>query len=673
MKLIRRCIVVISAWLACSASMAQNWKSPTDLKAEEEAPAALLPFPREVKWQRGALALPSRDGWKVQGASSPMLRTAWKSFLRDCPGGKGQPVRVRLVKSAENFPDEAKEEGYKLSINAKGVEITAPAEAGLFYGLQTLRQLVQAKKLPYCAIEDYPAFRMRGYLQDCGRNFRELDQLKKEIDLASQVKVNVFHWHLTDHPGWRIQSKKYPELNAAKTRTRDLNDTYSYNEIRELFQYAKARNVTIIPELDMPGHSSYFPKAFGFKMESEKGMKICADLINEFCQELPKELCPYINFGADEVHIPNAKEFVYHICNTIKANGREHVQWVSMRDLVAHPDSIQMRWSEGAQASAYSLTNIAGRTLDYGIGYCNVYPPALMVRRYFFMRPCGANQGDAQRLGSVLGIWPDGKVDNKEWIPGMCNMWPAMCAMVERAWVGGGGDGDELITHMPAKDTEAGKAFYLFEQRMAKLRQCIFEKEDFPYWTESNISWKLVEPVAAAEVETTRSAVLDGRLDGLKTKDAHGASLYFRTRDGSGNQGMYRKAKTGVTLWAVTNITVQKSGQYPFMIGFDAPERSNRRWTGIPHNGQWSQTGTRIWINGTEVKNPRVYQHAGKNVRMRPYWNFNEPLLLEELWWMLSPTKLPLRKGENTIAIEQPYAAYHQDWGISFIPLFKHQ
>ena len=653
-----------------------DWTSPHNLKLEEDAPNALIPFPREVNWGEDEVKLPAAKDWKLSGkaAKEAAIKIAWKGLLSDIKGsGKGN-MTVTLKSAGDKLDSEASREGYILTIKKKNITIQANETAGFFYGLQTLRQLAhKSKTLPTCSIKDWPAFRFRGYMQDCGRNFRTIEQLKKEIDLAARLKVNFFHWHLTDHHGWRVECKKYPILNDPKTRERDLNDTYSYAEIKDLFKYARERNITIMPELDMPGHSSYFPKAFGFKMHTPEGMKICAELITEFCKEIPKDLCPYFSFGADEVRIPNAEEFVNMACKVIAENDRAHVQWAGGHDLKVHPKSIRKRWAEGFAGCVYSLTNIDGPTLDYAVGYSNVYPPAMMVRRYFFMRPCGAGTGDKNCMGVVLGIWPDGKVDNKEWIPGMCNMWPSMCAMAERGWVGGASNGDAFIPEMPAPDTEAGKAYRLFEERMADIRKSIFKDEDFPMWTESGVKWKLVEPVQAAEADSTRAAVLKGKLDGLTTKDVYCANLYFRTRDGSGNQGMYRGTKAGVYLWAVTEITVNKDGKYPFMIGFDAPERSNRRWTGVPKNGLWSNAGTRIWINGKEVSNPRTYKLAGQRVQPNKIWGFNDPLDLEEVWWMLDPTELQLKKGKNTIIIEQPYSGEHLDWSISFIPLFKHK
>ena len=662
--------------LVLAGSAMAEWKSPHDLKLEEEAPASLIPFPREVEWKEAEIKIPAAKEWKLKGdaADADSVRIAWKGLLHDIKGNAKGSMTVALKKAGDKLDAEASAEGYILQVGKKSITIAANAEAGFFYGLQTLRQLVHGKKtLTQCRIKDWPAFKYRGYMQDSGRNFRKLDRLKKEIDLAARLKVNLFHWHLTDHHGWRVQCKKYPILNNPKTRERDHNDTYSYSEIRELIQYARKRHVLILPELDMPGHSSYFPKAFNCRMESEEGMKICTELLNEFCKEIPKALCPIISFGADEVHIANAEQFVNMACKVLKANDRDHAQWAGGRDLKVHPDSIQKRWAEGFAGCVKSLENISGRTLDYAVGYSNVYSPAMMVRRYFFMRPCGAAKGDENCLGVVLGIWPDGKVDNKEWIPGMCNMWPAMCAMAERGWIGGAGQGDGFIPEMPAIDTEAGKAYHLFEQRMADIRQSIFKNEDFPMWPESSVTWTLVEPVDSATAENVRNKVLNNELDTLTTKKVNCSNLYFRTRDGSGNQGMYRNAKTGVTVWAVTEIQVEKTGKYPFMIGFDAPERSNRRWTGVPENGKWSQAGTRVWINGQEVNNPKVYKLAGQRALAAKVWGFSDPLDLEEVWWMLDPTELTLKKGKNTIVVEQPYPGYHLDWAIHFTPLFSHK
>ncbi len=664
--------------LICHAGLntpiqASEWTSPHPLVLENKATATLLPFPKQITWESTG-DLPAPNAWSISKNASkmPMVQQAWKSFVREVKGKSATPYSVKLVQNGDVLPEEARKEGYKLSVTATGTTITAATEAGFFNAIQTLRQLTAGKKLPLCEITDWPAFDKRGYMQDCGRNFRTVERLKKELDLAARLKVNVFHWHLTDYPAWHIQCKSHPELNSPKHRTRDLNDTYTYDQIREVCEYAAKRNIQVIPELDMPGHSAYFERAFGFKMHTEKGMKIVGDLLDEFCKEIPADMCPIIHFGADEVRIPNAAQFVDFVTQKLQSHNRTPMQWASTRDLPVGNSSIEQRWGEGADMVAKSIIpeRIVRKAFDSTMGYANLLDPAMLVRRYFFMRPCGSAKGDALKLGPIICIWPDGKVDNKENIPGMCAMWPGMCAMAERAWVGGAGDGDALPLEMPAPSTEAFKAYRSFEKRMNTLRKRTFESEPFPFWTETGVEWTVVEPVPTAQAEETRKAVLAGETDNLTTRKAYCANLYFRTRPDTGFLGMFMGTKPGHTVWAVTTIQSPKAGDMPFMVGFDAPARSNRRWTGVPKNGDWSQAGTRIWINGKEIKNPRRYKLAGQKALKGNQWNFEAPLDPEEIWWVQDKTELPLKKGDNTIVIEQPYIGEHQSWGISLIPLF---
>lgn len=648
-----------------------TWSSPHDLSWEEKAPVALIPFPQQVEWLAGTLNVNGREP-RLEGAVDVMLQASLADYQDGREQGNGiLPVVCCLT--ADALPADKAAEGYKLSVGEKGVSITAVTELGLLRGFQTLRQMLVTcdGKLPYCNITDWPAFAYRGYMQDCGRNFRSVERLKKELALASQLKVNLFHWHLTDNPAWHVECKVHPRLNAPQYRTRDKHDTYSYDQIREVMRYAAERGITVIPELDMPGHSAYFNRAFGFSMHSEQGMKIVGELLEEFCREIPAEMCPIIHFGADEVRIPNAPQFVDFVTKILQKHGRSPMQWAGHRDLPVGENSIEQRWGEGADLVAKSLPaeRIKRRAFDSTMGYSNLLDPALLVRRYFFMRPCGSAAGDEKKLGSVFCIWPDGKVDNKALIPGMCTMWPGMMAMAERAWKGGGADGDHLPNEMSAPFTMSGKAYALFGKRMLALRQAQFAGEAFPYWPESDVSWTLVEPTNANQVKAVREKVLDGDFSDLPIRRAHCANLYFRTRPDTGYLGMFSSARVGQTIWAVTTIYAKQAGKQKFMIGFDAPARSNRRWTGVPANGQWSQCGARIWLNGQELKNPRTYRLAGQRRRPGNAWNFELPLDPEEIWWIQQPIELEMREGANTFVIEIPYSGEHHSWGVSLIPV----
>ncbi len=656
---------------AGGARQAESWTSPHPLSLEESARVALLPFPQQVEWLDGILNVRGKEP-SLQGDVNDMLRTALHDYQAGRRQGNGTfPVTVSL--KADALPADKSAEGYRLSVGQGGVTISAVTEAGLLNGFQTLRQmlLTGGGRLPFCEITDWPAFRYRGYMQDCGRNFRSVERLKQELSLAAQLKVNLFHWHLTDYPAWHIQCRCYPALNAPQHRTRDKNDTYTYEQIREVFAYAAARNITIIPELDMPGHSAYFERAFGFRMHTPQGMKIVGELLDEFCREIPADICPIVHFGADEVRIPNAAEFVGFVTQKLQSHGRTPMQWASSRDLPVGEHSIEQRWGEGADMVARSIRpeRITRRAFDSTMGYTNLLDPALLVRRYFFMRPCGVAAGDEQKLGTIMCIWPDGRVDNKEYIPGMANMWPGMMAMAERSWKGGGADGDHLPLDMPAADTVPGRAYAHFERRMQAIRRAQFSGEAFPMWTESGVEWTVIGPVKSSEAESRREAVRAGQYDGLPTRRANCANLFFRTRPDTGYLGMFPQARPGQTVWAVTSIHADRAGRHKFMVGFDAPARSNRRWTGIPRNGTWSQTGARVWLNGREISNPRRYRLAGQNAHPGNAWNFEKPLDPEEIWWVQEPIEIELKKGQNTFVIELPYVGEHHSWGVSLIPL----
>ncbi len=159
----------------------------------------------------------------------------------------------------------AKTESYSLLINEKGIVISASTEAGIFYGVQSFLQLLplDAKenvRLPFVSIQDEPIFAYRGMHLDVGRHIYTVDFIKKYIDMMAMYKMNTFHWHLTEDQGWRIEIKKYPKLTEVSSFRKDSDGNiyggfYTQEEVKELIAYAEARFITIIPEIEMPGHS----------------------------------------------------------------------------------------------------------------------------------------------------------------------------------------------------------------------------------------------------------------------------------------------------------------------------------------------------------------------------------------------------------------------------------
>jgi hexosaminidase len=173
----------------------------------------------------------------------------------------------------------ANDEGYRLQVSSSEIKLSANTPAGIFYGMQSLLQMVPVQvtggvaAIPACTITDYPRFGWRGLMLDVSRHFFTVDEVKNYIDLMAQYKLNVFHWHLTDDQGWRIEIKSYPRLTevggcrvvrygtfgeriAPKPgeAATDCN-YYTQEQIRDIVAYAKARHITIVPEIDVPGHS----------------------------------------------------------------------------------------------------------------------------------------------------------------------------------------------------------------------------------------------------------------------------------------------------------------------------------------------------------------------------------------------------------------------------------
>ena len=147
-----------------------------------------------------------------------------------------------------------------------------------------LKRLACGGVVPDCVIVDWPTFRYRGLMLDCGRNYQSVESIKDVISFLAAYKFNVFHWHLTDNYGWRLESKKHPELQKKEAFSRNVGKFYTQDEFREMISFAHRRGVTIIPELDMPGHTLAFRKATGIvDLADERAKTVLGELIDEFC------------------------------------------------------------------------------------------------------------------------------------------------------------------------------------------------------------------------------------------------------------------------------------------------------------------------------------------------------------------------------------------------------
>lgn len=250
---------------------------------QTQAMPVIVPQPLSVKPAEGHFTI-KPDTVIAAGKDCEAVARTLQEFLRPATGyaldihGRGgkNAIVLRLKEKKERGP-----EGYSLKVSNDQIEIEANAPAGLFYGSQTLRQLLPVqiyRKAPVAGVEwtanavtveDSPRFRWRGGHLDVCRNFMPKEFVMKYIDLLALHKMNVFHWHLTDDQGWRIEIKQYPKLtevgawrkntmtkySPAEYTNKPAGGFYTQDDVREIVAYAKERFVTVLPEIEMPGHS----------------------------------------------------------------------------------------------------------------------------------------------------------------------------------------------------------------------------------------------------------------------------------------------------------------------------------------------------------------------------------------------------------------------------------
>lgn len=213
-------------------------------------------------------------------------------------------------------------EGYELEIGEGGIEIRANGKPGEFYARQSLSQLIGDSEggiLPCVQIVDRPKYAWRGFMIDSGRQYQRMETIKGLLDRMAMLKMNVFHWHLTENDGWRIEIKKYPQLTqvgAFVADGREQQGFYTREDIREIVRYAAERQIMVVPEIDIPGHadaaleaypemtcSGQPPKSHGghspylFCGGREDVDQFLFDILDEVCELFPSE---YIHIGGDE-------------------------------------------------------------------------------------------------------------------------------------------------------------------------------------------------------------------------------------------------------------------------------------------------------------------------------------------------------------------------------------
>ncbi|MFV0505952.1 MAG: family 20 glycosylhydrolase [Bacteroidales bacterium] len=602
---------------------------------------ALIPLPINVEWNEGLFDMSDSSACFIQ----------------------------RLIPDIEGV-GMGKEEAYTLHVTTDSVLLQATSKRGLYWGMQTIRQLKEQKKgcwyLPCCKITDYPVFSIRGFMQDVGRNYQSLAMLKEQIDVLSFYKMNVFHLHLTDNPGWRLESKRYPQINKAETMSRWRGKCYTQQEFVDLVDYCIRKNVILIPEFDIPGHCEAFRKGLGVgNMSDPMVKKVLLELIDELCGLAPVEKMPYIHIGTDEVwHDYERLEngLLSDLIRQVRKHGREVIVWRPGQKIDDDTVSITQLWSYNGHPKAKH------QYLDSRLNYLNHLDPLAGVAQLYFDKICGSSHGDSLRLGGILCCWNDNNVTENYDILRHNPVYPGIVAYSEVSWRGLPFDiKDNYLAKFPDKDSPLFNEFVEFEKRLIKHRDEYFQSKPFPYVRQANISWSVIGPFNN-EGDINKAFPMEDEISTLYTIDSVdyrwkeeivGGTIHLQHFFGYPS---YFPKDTG-TYYAYTRVWSPVSQAVDAWVGFHDWSRSGGRRGGpFPELGLWHNTNPQIWINNNVIAPPK-WENPGLEA------DTEEISFADENYFFRDPTKIVLNKGWNEVLLRIPIKKDTWKRMFTFVPV----
>ena len=394
-----------------------------------------------------------------------------------CPAQRPQIVR----------DDTIAPEGYKLTIGNGSILLRCSTDSGRFYAAQTLRQLRNSDgTLSCCEIDDAPRFSYRALMLDSARHMQTVDEIRRLIDAAALYKFNVFHWHLSDDQGYRIESERFPRLNeiaayramhgfGSLDRAR-YGGYYTKDEIRAVVAYCADRQITVIPEIDLPGHTKAILAAYpalscrGERVQPEtragvfreilcagndETLRFCCALLDEVCDLFPG---PYFHIGGDEApkhrwqqcdrckdrmakqHLSSFEalqgDFVNRLAAHLRQRGKLAISWnESLKGNNLAPDVITADWMDRENLCARRANSGGDVIMEDFFHYYLDYPYAMtpLKKTYDFdPLPEGLTETGKQHiLGVETPLWTEYVEDFSH----LCDMmFPRMMAVAERGW-----------------------------------------------------------------------------------------------------------------------------------------------------------------------------------------------------------------------------------------------
>lgn len=542
------------------------------------------------------------------------------------------------------------EEAYHLLITKKGILLEATTPKGMYWGRQTLEQLKTTKNkkiyLPQCEITDWPAFRIRGFMHDVGRSFIPVEELKREISLLSRYKINVFHWHLTENQAWRLECKKYPQLNAPENMEREKGKYYTLEEARQLVEFCKQHQVLLIPEIDMPGHSAAFERTFKTDMQSEKGTQILKDIIDEVCATFD---VPYLHIGTDEVQFTNP-DFVPMMVKYIRDKGKKVISYNPGWNYKPGEIDMTQLWSYRGKAQK------GIPAIDCRYHYANHFDTYADLVAMFNSRIYNQPEGSDDLAGCIVAFWNDRYIDNTPQLLAENNFYPYMLTLAERAWRGGGncyfdGKGTLLWEDEP----EQLAAFKEFEDRLLWQKNTWLKEVPFPYVRQTQSEWQITDAFPNGgdlnkvfPPEEKEDSVYQYEGNTYHSRKIIGNGIYLRHVWGTLVPGFYANPQENHTAYATRWIYSPKERKTQLMLEFQNYSRSESDLA--PRQGTWDYKCSRAWLNGKEIM-PPVWENTNTE-------RSNEITLKNENYMSRPAIDITLKKGWNKLMLKLPVGKF---------------
>lgn len=577
-------------------------------------------------------------------------------------------------------------EAYRLVVDGNNITIEATSRVGVIRALQTLQQLAevdsadassagnqQVSALEGVAIVDWPSFKVRGFMHDVGRSFITVDELEKQIKLYSRFKINVFQWHMTENQAWRFEVKNtennttdfdFSKLTASSNMTRFAGKFYSREDCRRLDSVAHRYGVYIIPELDMPGHSEAFTRATGVNMQSDKGVDILTEALNQCCEVFSHS--PYIHIGGDEVAItyPN---FLNRMSDVVRAHDKKVVWWntcagVGTTHKLVDPSTDHCDMAQCWATSGRKVNGIP--CIDCRYNYTNHFDVFADLVGMYRSTILGDQNGKNGTAGFISCPWNDRKTPTQEDIIKQNNVYAVTIASGERAWKGGGKQYIEQGGAVLPNSGDEYDEFCDWERRFLFHKAHSLRNEPIPYVRQTNVRWLVSSPIQnggngakvfgewenCKDTETAMPNVvsLDGQTYGWTL--ATGAGIYLNHTWGSATvPGIWGKVTQSKNQTAYAYTYIYNPGDEQVVgaqIEFQNYGRSEK--DPAPSNGNWDRKGSKIWWNGSPIAPPTWGNNGGGGGN-------NETPLLNENFPARQPIPLTLRSGWNKVFIKLPY------------------